>query len=87
MLKYTIKHHVKGRIKIYIPELKGMSIARLMSLSNIQIPEGIMDVKPNPFTGSVVVTYDPSKIDIEKYLETLSKDENLIKLLTEASKG
>ncbi|MCX8026354.1 MAG: heavy-metal-associated domain-containing protein [Thermodesulfovibrionales bacterium] len=87
MIKYSIKHHVKGRIRIDIPQIKGISISRLRNLSNLEIPDGITDVRPNPLSGSVVITYDPSKIDIEKYLETISNDEDVIKILSGATKG
>lgn len=46
-----------------------ISKTRLKSLSSIEISEGIL----NPFSGSVVITYEPSKIDIEKYLKNLSR--------------
>ncbi|MFQ3574316.1 MAG: HMA2 domain-containing protein, partial [Thermodesulfovibrionales bacterium] len=68
MIKYTIKHHVRGRIRIEIPILRNVPLSRLKGLSALQLPEGIKEIKPNPFSGSVVITYEPSKIDIEAYL-------------------
>ncbi len=72
MVIYRIKHHVPGRIKIEVPFIKGLSISALKELPPIPIPAGIKDVRPNPLTGSVVITYEPKNIDIVKYLEDIA---------------
>lgn len=80
MIKYFIKHHIKGRIRVEIPDLRRISFSRLKGLNNIEVPEGIKEIKPNPFSGTVVITYEPSKIDIEAYLQKLSTDERITTL-------
>ena len=72
MVIYRIKHHVPGRIKIEVPFIKGLSISALKELPPIPIPAGVKDVRPNPLTGSVVITYEPKDIDIVKYLEDIA---------------
>ncbi len=81
MISYAIKHHIKGRIKVHIPALKKISIKKLYGLASIELPEGIKDVSPNPLTGNVVINYDPSRIDIETFLDSLATREEIIRLL------
>lgn len=83
MIKYTIEHHVKGRIRIKVPVLRNISLSRLKGLSHLKIPEGIKDIKPNPLSGSVVILYEPSIIDIEQYLQSLLNDERIENLLND----
>ncbi len=71
-ITYRIKHHVPGRIKITVPFIKGLSVETLRQFAHITIPEGIDNIRPNPITGSVVITYDPESIDIIKYIEEIA---------------
>jgi hypothetical protein len=68
MIAYKIIHHTPGRIRLEVPSIKQLSVAALKRLSAISIPNGIKDIRANPITGSVVITYDPVDIDIIKYI-------------------
>ncbi len=76
MISYRIIHHIPGRIRIEVPFIKKLSMSRLFKiskqLSTIPIPEGIKDIRPNPLSGSIVITYDHGKIDIIEYIKNLS---------------
>jgi hypothetical protein len=79
MIVYHIKHHTQGRIRIEVPLLRKLSLQRLKSLSetmsNFSFPAGIKNINPDPFTASIVITYNPKCIDIPDYLEKLAKDD------------
>ncbi len=79
MIEYRIKHHIQGRIRIEVPLLKKLSLQKLKALSdtmaNFSFPSGIRDVNPHPFSGSIVITYDPKGINILDYLDKLAKDD------------
>jgi hypothetical protein len=64
MLSYEIAHHVPGRIRIKAPILKELSLSVLLELAAIPFEAGILDIQPNPVTGSLVINYDPQQIDI-----------------------
>jgi hypothetical protein len=66
MIAYKIIHHTPGRIRIEVPSMKMISVTTLRKLSMIRIPDGIKDIRANPFTGTVVIKYDPVNIDIIK---------------------
>lgn len=71
MIAYTVKHHVPGRIRIEAPIIKGLTVQNLKRLAHIHIPDGIKNVRPNPFTGSIVIEYEPLKINIIEYLQSI----------------
>jgi len=50
-------------------------------LSTISIPEGIKDIRPNPLSGSIVITYEHGKIDIIEYIKTVSSNMEMQKLV------
>lgn len=68
MIVYKIISHTPGLIKIKVPSMKMISLTNLRKLSMIRIPAGIKDVKANPFTGTVVIKYDPINIDVIQYI-------------------
>ena len=73
MIDYSIVHHVPGRIRIGVPLIKELSVSDLRKrFSAIEIPEGIRDIRPNPITGTVVISYDPGMINILEYLENVA---------------
>ena len=72
MIQYRIVHHVPGRIRIEVPSMKGLSIKVLERLSNMPIPCGIKDIRPNPLTGSLLIKYDPGRINIVTYLQAMA---------------
>ncbi len=75
MISYRIIHHIPGRIRIEVPAIKNLSMPELLQMSkqfsSISIPEGIEDIRPNPFSGSVIITYEPEKIDIIEYIKNM----------------
>lgn len=84
MLTYKIVHHLPGRIRIEVPAIKNKSIAELMSIfSSISIPEGIKNIRPNPYTGSVLIIYDPARINIIEYIKTITSSTEIQKLMGE----
>ena len=78
MIKYRVVHHVPGRIRVQVPVIKKLSVATLKKLAEIPIPEGIKDVRANPVTGSLVITYDPDHFDIDNYLKKMMTDSEII---------
>ena len=81
MTGYAIKHHLPGRIRIDIPELKKMSGEELKRLADVLTRvwriKGIRYFSANPVTGSVTITYDPAVIDIMVYLNDMASDEKI----------
>lgn len=72
MITFKVIHHLPGRIRLEVPAMRGLSARALKRLSLIPIPAGIKDVRPNPLNGSLVIKYDPEKIDIFKYIDVVS---------------
>ncbi len=81
MIIYKVIHHVPGRIRIEIPGFKGLSMEDFKQLSAIPIPSGIKDVSPNPFTGRLVIIYEPEKIDILEYIKSMASNSVVQKVL------
>lgn len=76
MIQYKILHHVPGRIRLEVPFIKGLSLSVLKGLSGVPVPCGIEDIRPNPLTGSLLIKYDPDRINIIAYLrDMVSSDE------------
>ncbi len=84
MITYKIIHHIPGRIRIEVPAIKNLSISGLLRMSkqfsDISLPDGIKDIRPSPFSGSVVITYEPGKIDIIEYIKTMASSMEMQKL-------
>lgn len=85
MVAYKIIHHIPGRIRIEVPAIKNLSISSLLQMSKqfsaISIPDGIEDIRPNPFSGSIVITYKPEKINIIEYLKDIASSTEIQKLI------
>jgi hypothetical protein len=85
MISYRIIHHIPGRIRIEVPAIKNLSMSGLLQMSKqfstISIPEGIDDIKPNPFSGSIVITYRPEKINIIEYLKDITSSAEMQKFM------
>lgn len=85
MISYRIIHHIPGRIMIEVPFIKKLSRSELLQmskqLSTISIPEGIKDIRLNPLSGSIVITYEHGKIDIIEYIKTVSSNMEMQKLV------
>jgi len=72
MIKYRIVHHVPGRIRIEVPSMKGLSKSDLLRLSELSVPPGIVGMRANPILGTLVMTYDPARINIVAYVEEMA---------------
>lgn len=85
MISYKILHHIPGRIRIEVPLIKTLSTTNLLELSrhlsNIPIPDGIKEVRPSFFSTSVVITYEPGKIDIIEYVKNMASGIEMQKLI------
>lgn len=85
MISYRIIHHIPGRIRIEVPVIKKLSISGLLQMSKqfsaIAISEGIEDIRPNPFSGSIVITYKPEKINIIEYIKNMASSAEMQKLM------
>ncbi len=85
MISYNVIHHIPGRIRIEVPLIKALSTANLLELSrhfsNIPIPDGIKEVRPSLFSTSVVIIYEPGKIDIMEYIKNMASGIEMQKLI------
>lgn len=80
-IEYRVVHHVHGRIRLQAPAIKKLSIKTLKKLSDLPIPDGIKNVHANPITGSIVIIYDPEKMNITEYLKKMMTDEELLAII------
>lgn len=71
MIDYKVVHHVPGRIRLQVPIIRKLTIATLKKLSALPVPDGIKDIRANPVTGSLVITYDPDRVNIENYVKEM----------------
>ncbi len=90
MIAYDVVHHIAGRIRLRVPLIKRLVMARnvpdhIKNLSFISIPSGIKDIRANPFAGSLVITYEPKEVDVMEFiqsaLDSLSSNAEIQKLL------
>ncbi len=84
-MNYRILYHDNGYIRLEIPSLK--SLSRMFLYMNFKksppfpIPVGIKDLHVNPIHGSMVIKYEPNDIDILKYVEVMSSDPEVKKVI------
>lgn len=90
MITYDIVHHITGRIRLKVPLIRKLVMARnvpdhIKNLSFISIPSGIKDIRANPFAGSLVIVYEPKEVDVMEFiqsaLDSLSSNAEIQKLL------
>lgn len=83
MIAYRIIHYIPGCIMIEVFSPSGFQELS-KQLSDIFIPEGIEDIRLNPFSGNfsgnMVITYEPGKIDIIEYIKSAVSSMELKKL-------
>ena len=71
MISTNYFHAIDGRMRLGIPGVKG-SWAKAQELKDRIINYwGINDVRPNPTTGNVLITYDPQRISQYDTLKSL----------------
>jgi copper chaperone CopZ len=66
-------HTLKGRLRIKVAELKGLSRKALEVEGQLRKIDGINHVRANPTTGNVLVLYDPAKIEQYEVLGALQR--------------
>lgn len=81
MVEYTILHHVPGRNRLGVPALKGKSFLSLMKLATVPLPSGVTDVHPNTLTGSLIIAYDPAKVDILSRIDEIASNPEILTVL------
>jgi len=90
MLTYKIVEHISGRINISIPLIKKLSLMELFqisrALSKIPLPEGIKKITPDISSGNILITYEPEKIDILKYIDNIVDDPEIKRILEKYQK-
>ncbi len=66
-------HHVPGRLRVKIPELKGEPAEAERVAAMLLAVEGIGSAAVAPLTGSLLVRYDPEKIAYTRILSLLQQ--------------
>jgi copper chaperone CopZ len=68
-------HNVPGRLRVKIPQVKGDE-ARAEAVRRMLLTiEGVSDVRVNTVTGSILVEYDPDRVNHREFLEALREGE------------
>jgi len=67
-----VSHSIDGRIRVRSEQLKTEKIGQLVTIQLTKI-DGIEKVKPTTITGSLLVEYDPNKIDKELLIGAIIK--------------
>jgi len=79
-IPYKIILYSKGCVKVQMPSLKGLSwlgLLKKFKRSSLLLPSGIKNINLDQFKGTVLITYDPDKIDILEFLESMSSNTEL----------
>ena len=71
MERSAFLHMLDGRLRVKVADVKGSP--RVAALVEAQLSElqGVERVSANPLTGSVLVLYDPTEVDVEAIIEVL----------------
>lgn len=64
-------HSVPGRVRVKIPALRSKANGQEEMAGLFSTLEGIEAITVNPVTGSLVVNYDPGRLDSRKILKLL----------------
>jgi hypothetical protein len=82
---YQVIHHVPGLVRLSVPSLRRASLAELKALAKELkrelIPGKVLDVRANPLTGNVTLTYDAAELDILSWVDTLLLREDIARIL------
>jgi hypothetical protein len=79
-IPYKIILYSKGCVKVQMPSLKGLSwlgLLKKFKRSSLLLPSGIKDINLDQFKSTILITYDPDKIDILEFLESMSSNTEL----------
>lgn len=68
-----VKHSLKGRVRFYVPLLKNNEQIGQILISQLGKVDTISHIEVNGVTGSVVIKYDPEKIDPALLIGVIAK--------------
>ena len=66
-----IAHRLRGRVRVRIPALRRRADELERVARHAADLSGVLDVKGHPFTGSLVVAFDPERVAEERVVTTL----------------
>ena len=66
-------HALNGRLRIKVPEVKGLPVKAVGLEGALRNTDGITSVRANPTTGNVLVLYDPERIRQHEVLSALQR--------------
>ena len=78
-----IKHAINGRIRFYIPIVKNNEQAKVVLISELKKIRFIRAVETNTITGSLIINYDPTRMEPQLVIAVIIK---LLGLEEEVSK-
>lgn len=77
-LEYKILYHKNGYIRLEIPSLRKLAwsifFTSFRKTLPFNLPPAIKNFHVNPLKGSVVIIYEPEKIDILDYIRKMAAD-------------
>lgn len=72
----TIKHHIPGRIRlVFNPALITRPEVRELASAHSELPPGVFSVRVNALALSVIIEYDPGRIDPSLLNDLITADE------------
>jgi hypothetical protein len=71
MIRAVYFHAIDGRIRIFIPKVKGSHVAAVEIADRLRGCRGIDNVSANPVTGNVLITYDSNRTTQWDVLDSL----------------
>ena len=67
-------HHVPGRLRVKTPFIKGKEEQALQVQGLIESLPGVRSASGNTVTGSLVIHYDPRRIEPERIMDCLTRE-------------
>ncbi|MEL7566430.1 MAG: HAD-IC family P-type ATPase [Dehalobacterium sp.] len=66
-------HWIPGRLRINIPGLRKNQIYAHNLIQGLSALDGVQDIRPNIITGKVLITYNPSMLNINRLLTVINE--------------
>ncbi|MBV8842656.1 MAG: hypothetical protein JO307_07580 [Bryobacterales bacterium] len=70
----TYIHHIAGRLRARVPELKGWPTRGSAIAQELCNGTGVQSATANPTTGSILVHYDPARTDAASIAASISNE-------------
>lgn len=67
-------HHVPGRLRVKAPALKRNPARAAGVCAAVTAVPGVSSAEANPVTGSLLIAYDPLRVDPRRVLDRLAED-------------